>query len=781
MIDALPLLLSDEGYQISRSVRLRSSASAYFNRTPASAGNRKIFTWSGWTKRGKLGAIQTLFGASTTSGSRFAWEITAGDALNIAFNDGTGWYEPMTSAVFRDPSAWYHVVIACDLTQATSSNRVKVYVNGTQQTLTGTYPPNFDSYVNSTASHQIGLYSSTYLDGYLTEINFIDGQALTPSSFGETNSVTGVWQPKKYTGTYGTNGFYLNFSDNSAATAAAIGADYSGNGNNWTPNNISVTAGVTYDSMLDVPTQWADGGNGRGNYCTLNRLAEYGTIGQMGCNNGNLISSPGGSTTNKGFLVTTGINVGMTAYAEATFTTTAADNNGGVAVTPQGNANPGDTATSMRWMDGAVIRTNNVGTSYGSTLTANDVVMMAVNYESATSCKIWIGKNGTWFASGDPATGANPSVTLNPAAVTMFIASYHFGNGAVSNWTFGQRPFAYTPPTGFKALNTLNLPTPTILKGNQYFDVKLFTGNFPTGQTVGGLAFAPDLAWFKSRSVAASSHNLIDSARGAFRLRSNNTDAESSATVTLTSDGFTVGSQSESNDGSMVTWAWKEGATQGFDIVTYTGTGSAATTVAHGLGVVPAMIITKARSGAGEWMVKHQSLPSGQNCILNQTLAASTSLSFSQGVIANLTSSTTFGFTAGSSGVDNANQSGVTYVAYLFAAVAGYSAFGSYTGNGSADGTFVYLGFRPRFVLFKRTDSTASWYIYDTSRNTFNTMNNWLSPNQSVAENTSTTWEIDIVSNGFKIRNSGAFSNANGGTYIYAAFCESPFKNSLAR
>jgi hypothetical protein len=118
--------------------------------------------------------------------------------------------------------------------------------------------------------------NSAFFDGYLTECYLIDGQALTPASFGETNPVTGVWQPKKYAGTYGTNGFYLNFSDNSAATAAAIGADYSGNGNNWTPNNISVTAGVTYDSMLDVPTQWADGGNGRGNYAVLNPLDSTG-------------------------------------------------------------------------------------------------------------------------------------------------------------------------------------------------------------------------------------------------------------------------------------------------------------------------------------------------------------------------------------------------------------------------------------------------------------------------------------------------------------------------
>ncbi len=195
-----------------------------------------------------------------------------------------------TTALFRDPSAWYHVVVAIETANATAGDRVKLYVNGTRYTTSGTTASlnaNMPFGVNGVPTY-IGSYynpsaGTAYFDGYLTEINFIDGQALTPSSFGETNPVTGVWQPKKYTGTYGTNGFYLNFSDNSAATAAAIGKDYSGNGNNWTPNNINVSAytgtppnNTAYDSMLDVPTQWADGGNGRGNYAVLNPLRQRG-------------------------------------------------------------------------------------------------------------------------------------------------------------------------------------------------------------------------------------------------------------------------------------------------------------------------------------------------------------------------------------------------------------------------------------------------------------------------------------------------------------------------
>jgi hypothetical protein len=808
-----------QGYNISRSVRLRNSASAYLNRTFGSNGNQQQWTWSGWIKAGRFGSQQPIFNAYSTAQNYglFAFSanafIGATDTLKFYTTiSNVGQAALETAAVFRDPSAWYHVVLQVDTTQATSTNRIRIYVNGVLQTLTGTQPSqnaNIGFFNTTSVPHQIGALATGtygYFDGYFTEINFIDGQALTPSSFGETNTITGVWQPKKYTGTYGTNGFYLNFSNPSAATAAAIGADYSGNGNNWTPNNISVTAGITYDSMLDVPTQWIDGGNGRGNYSTLNPLAEYGTIGQMGCLSGNLVSSPGGSTTNKGFLATIGINVGMLVYAEATFTTTLGDNNGGVALTPQGNPNPGDTATSMRWGDAGFIRTNNVGTAYGSALVANDVVMMAVNYESATSCKVWIGKNGTWFASGNPATGANPGVTLNPAAVTMFIASYHFANLAVSNWTFGQRPFAYTPPTGFKALNTLNLPQPTILKGNQFFDATTFTATGTT-QVVTNSGFQPDFLWFKRRN-AVQDHFLFTAPISLDQyLSSNTTAAEATSTTfldTVNADGFTMGTGNFANTSTVVCWNWRAGVsavtntagsitstvdagtTQGFSIVTYTGNGTGGATVGHGLGVAPSMVIVKSRSSTTSWFVAQSSLATNANLLLNTTDRAYTNSEpsgFGSGVIGGL-SSTTFQCVAGTvspSNVANINANGTTYVAYCFAAVAGFSAFGSYTGNGSTNGAFIYLGFRPEFVLVKQTNAVGNWIIWDTARSTYNQMQDYLSPNNANAESNNVLVSIDALSNGFKCRTADDDINGNGDTYIYMAFAENPFKNSLAR
>ena len=248
------------GYQISRSVRLRSSASAYLNRTLTTPTNNKIFTYSLWAKRGTLGSAQMLLSGGDGSSNNDAWfGFNSSDQLVFASLTGGAYkIQVNTSAVFRDPSAFYSIVLFVDNTHATNSNGIKIYVNGVNQTLTyTTWVQNGGSSINTANPHYIGRlnYSAIqYLDGYLTEINFVDGQALTPSSFGETDPITGSWVAKKYTGTYGTNGFYLNFADNSAATATTIGKDYSGNGNNWTPNNISVTAGSTYDSMLDVPS-----------------------------------------------------------------------------------------------------------------------------------------------------------------------------------------------------------------------------------------------------------------------------------------------------------------------------------------------------------------------------------------------------------------------------------------------------------------------------------------------------------------------------------------------
>jgi hypothetical protein len=414
-----------------------------------------------WMKRGALSAGDLFSFVSTTGAAQQA-------GIQFDSNDAIRWWQyappsyqfhKVTSALFRDPSAWYHIVFVYDTTLATAADRCQVWVNGIRQTAFST---SVDPSLNLVTYYKTGtLYPHiggenrnassviTPFDGYFTEINFIDGQALTPSSFGETNQFTGVWQPKRYTGTYGTNGFYLNFSDNSAATAAAIGKDYSGNGNNWTPNNISVTAGVTYDSMLDSPTQFGDGGNGRGNYATLNPL-RMGSVITASAGNLQFSSSSGNSFCPSTIGVTSGkwyCEIFMTSAGTAAVPGIV-NENATTASYPGGNTNG-----YGYFYDGQKY-TNGAGSAYGNSYTTNDIIGIALDLDNG---RVWFSKNGTWQASGDPVAGTNAAFTGISLTNTWFFAC---GNSGVTtqNINFGQRPFQYSVPSGYKALNTLNLP-----------------------------------------------------------------------------------------------------------------------------------------------------------------------------------------------------------------------------------------------------------------------------------------------------------------------------------
>lgn len=785
-------------YPLQRSVRLRSSATAYFNRTPASATNQRTWTWSNWVKRGALGTEQQIFEGGVFSGSTEQLRIFFTSTDNIEFSEFSSaayQFRYVTTQVFRDPSAWYHIVAVLDTTDATSTNRVKLYINGVQVTSfsTSTTPTlNFQGKVNSVIAHDIGRRNGTgtpYLDGYLTEVNFIDGQALTPSSFGAYNSY-GVWSPAKYTGTYGTNGFYLNFQDNSALTTTAnvgIGKDSSGNGNYWTSNNISITAGVTYDSMLDVPTLTS---NTNANFSTLNPLDTVGGT----FSNANLTVSVAAGGGNLAFN-TMGVTSGKW-YWEITPTTLAA---------PMIGVADANTAISTRTFNGAngwyyynngLKYNSGTGTAYGASYVANDVVGIALDMDAGTL---------TFYKNNVSQGVAYSGFT----GKTMIAALNNGGSGAAQpyNANFGQQPFTYTPPTGYNRLCTYNLPDSIVPVGAQYFAATKYTGNHATNaitNTVNGFSMQPDFIWIKDRS-AVTAHVLFDSVRGVGGyLSTNNTTVEDTTQNyaklnSFNSNGFTLGASTLANDisnysgDSFVGWQWRASnasavsntsgsitsqvsanQTAGFSIVTRTGTGANGT-IGHGLGVAPKMIINKSRSnGAFNWAVYHASLTNA-NYVL---YLDATNAQQSEPTTWNATAPTSSVFSVGTSSQTNLNAA--TYVSYCFAAVPGYSAFGSYTGNGSTDGPFVYCGFRPRWVLIKRVDTAGdSWFIFDSSRETYNVEALWLAPNLSNVETTNTF--ADFLSNGFKLRGSISAFNGSGSTYIYAAFAENPFKNALAR
>jgi hypothetical protein len=757
------------GYQISRSVRLRSSASAYFNRTLSTPTSNTTWTLSCWLKRGAL-SNGGLFAESTG----FAGIYFASDKIRVMNNAGGLAIE--TTAVFRDPSAWAHFVVR------SNGTNIKAYWNSVE---VGSYTGTI-TLLNAATSHFIGRYSSNYFDGYLTEVNFIDGQALDPSYFGETNPVTGVWQPKKYAGTYGTNGFYLNFSDNSAATAAAIGADYSGNGNNWTPNNISVTAGVTYDSMLDVPTLWADGGNGRGNYWTFNPLIP---VAGATYSNGNLQYTNSGN--NKSGFSSPLPNTGKW-YWEGTWITSGSGSSPIIGLAQAGFENTqGATGELGYRANGNKFDQAATETAYGSTWTTGDVIGVAVDMDAGT---IAFYKNGT--SQGTAFTTVLTALTQPVSPVFRVNVA-----GDVLAFNFGQRPFAYTPPTGFKALNTLNLPEPTILKGNQYFDATTYTGQNTSLSVTNSGSMQPDFVWIKKRN-GATDHNLTDAVRGTNRnLISNSTAAEDTVArlTSFNSNGFTLAGAFDNTNlsgSTYVGWQWKANgagvsntagtitstvsvsATSGFSIVSYTGNATSGATVGHGLGVTPAMVIIKSRSVATNFYVWHRGLTQPDyQLYLNLTSAQDTVVL----TFLNDKAPTSTLFELPPTGYGS-NNSGATYVAYCFSEVAGFSKFGSYTGNGSADGPFVYLGFRPAFVMIKST-SIGGWSITDTSRDTYNLTINKIEANSALSEaGNAGLYQFDVLSNGFKLRQgAGTGANNSGQTYIYMAFAENPFKNALAR
>jgi hypothetical protein len=798
---ANPLLLASAaaaptGYEIERSLRFNSADSSYLSFQPSSAGNRKTWTWAGWVKRTvkNTSTDQMLFtGGTTNSATGFlALDFNSSDKLRLSSATAN---LLITAAVYRDASAWMHIVLTFDSTQGANADKAKLYVNGSEVTTFDTDGrsgiSNQDYGINQAAAHEIGrasLGSNKYLDGYLADVHFIDGQALAPTDFGEFDD-NGVWQPIAYAGTYGTNGFHLPFSDNS--TAAALGTDTSGNGNTWTVNNISVTAGAGNDSLFDSPTNGTQedtgaGGQVSGNYATLNPLKK----GSMTLSNGNLdIVSTGSYALALG---TIGVSSGKW-YFESTINNSNTSNAIGIAKDGADVSTYPGANDSLSWVYLADGRKVNGGTrsSYGDSYASGDVIGVALDADGGN---LYFYKNGVVQNSG---TAAYTGLTSGP--YFPCVADDSSGSQIDQSLNFGQRAFAYTAPSGYKALCTTNLDDPTIADGSTAMDVALWTGtNTSAARTISGLKFSPDLVWAKARTLAYS-NNIYDTVRGTGQgLYTDSTQTEATNNAfgyisTFTSDGFTGTPGSTDNgffnetNATYVAWTWDAGtstvsntdgsitssvranASAGFSVVGYTGDATN-NSWGHGLNSAPKLILFKSRNAAKNWLVLADvGVHSGFTVFegLNTTNAGS---DYSSSASASSTTVTIPNTT-------DWNDSGVTYIAYCFAPVEGYSAFGSYTGNSSTDGLFVYTGFRPRFLLFKRSSTTSDWVIMDTAINPYNVAQDYLRANLSNAENTLTG--LDIVSNGFKFRTS-AFPN-DSSTYIYAAFAESPQKYVRAR
>jgi hypothetical protein len=777
---------TDVVYPIDQSIRFNRSDSAYLTRTPSSASNRRTFTLSFWWKMCTL--------PSTTSGgyriiqagsTEFGWSDTNN---NLYLLDGGTIFQ--TSQVFRDPSAWQHIVLAVDTTDATAGNRIKLYINGSEVTNFASGPSvslNFDFDINNTVAQNIGKEGANYIGAYVAEFHSVDGTQLDATSFGETND-NGVWIPKAYSGSYGTNGFYLKGQD-----SADLGNDSSGNGNDFTSSGLT-----SDDQVSDSPTL---------NFPVISPIDR-----QSGSNavlsDGNLKFTNNNTATSVDARATFALPKGQGKWyfeMEADILGQSGVNREFIGIVSTewrlDSGSGGDafwtSADGFSFSTAGSKGNNGSLTSYGSAWSAGDIIGCAVDLDNN---KIWWSINNTWQNSGNPATGTNAAFTSLSSDVTYAPAfAVDYGTGVsqiIAN--FGQTGgLTYTPPTGFSQIDSSTLPEPTIKDGSAYFQASLYTGN-GTAIGSGGNAvtqsdnsvFQPDLVWIKERNDVTD-HALYDAVRGATEdLVSNTTNAETTQSEGLTtfdSSGFTVGNLAKVNTNSdtYVAWQWLAGngtsangdgdisstvsvnTTAGFSIVSYTGNGSASQTVGHGLGVTPTTVIIKPRSRADHWLVSNWEsdvTAFTEKMKLNANEAASSSSN-------QITSGSSTTFTIGSD--INVNGSGETYIAYVWSEVEGFSKLGTYTGNGSSDGPFLWCGFRPAFLIGKRTNTTGYWYMKDSVRGAYNVNAPLLYADLSNAE--ANDYNVDFVSNGVKIRDTDNSLNGSGSTIIFMAFAENPF------
>ena len=808
------------GMVIERSLRMREGQSPELSRTFGTNTSNTTKTFSFWLKRGNVNSSSIQNIVTTTISGYIEGRLRINTDNTLQFEDrdasgGTSDGRRTTSAQIRDASAWYHIMLVLDSTQGTEADRAKIYINGTQATIGAdrTISQNYSfSIFRSSVVNYIGNQngSSEFFDGYLAEMHLIDGQALDPSYFGFT-SQNGTWLPKKYTGgNYGTNGFYLDFLDNSSQ--AALGYDKSGNGNTFAVHNIQVSTTRTNDSFLDTPTN---------NFPTLNPNSLY-------------------------HVYSTSSNVaeGNLRYNCNT------DNQGQVPATMS-------MPTSGKWyFEAEVISNANFG--MGIVPVTWTVNRNAFSHEPGTlgyaayGSKFENGSEGAgWGAGWDSGNWAGAAVDMDLKQVTFYANNTSQGTlsfksgyedleylpiitggtngGNVSGYVnFGAQGFKYTPPTGFKALNSRNRAgatgTAAVVNPERLFDIITYTGtDSSAARTIDELKFAPDFIWQKRRN-GTNWNTIHDTVRGAGQTLYTNSDSldtnnnQYGYISAIGTNGFTWSPGSTNNSdgnessGTFVSWCWKAGGSSntynidgdgyataaaagldggsinptgasvntkaGFGIYTYTGTGSNAT-IAHGLGKAPEWIIVKNRNattGSTEnWTVYHvENTDNPETDYLSLNSSGSTS---DLNTIWNDTAPTSTLISIGSHARVNESAS-VNYVMYAWTGIDGFSKFSSYVGDGRNDrfSTYIYTGFRPKWVLVKGSDFAGNWNLFDTSRPGYNVTNDRLFPNLSDAETdgSDANNQIDILSNGFKMRGSNVDTNSSGSTYIYMAFAEQP-------
>jgi hypothetical protein len=768
-----------------------------------------------------------------STSEHFAWYL----------GNGSAWGWDYTSGDIK-PNTWHHVTISrtsgtlrmfldgVRLTNIQSFSASSGSISG------GNVINNTTSYNLSAFRIGEAYAGQKAYKGYVSNVRFIVGSSIRNSDSNftvPTSTLTDVTNTKLLTATNLTIGDDISSNNNDGTAynqARASGVnpfgaytffdDVSGNNNNWSPNNLTYT-----DVVLD----------GTNNFATMNHndFAMYLSEGNLKVSN----STGSGSIIARSTMLVPP-NSGKW-YFEGYNTVTSSNGhyigvwcptglNAAISSGYHDDANFGIISghECVAYLSNGTIRNNSTSstvTGLDDFNTSGDIVGVLLDMDAQT---VQFYNNGTIQGSAqslpnttDPygffVAGHNSKGVIFNAGQDDSFAGLKAPNGISDESDTGV--FSQSQGANGKAWNSANLPSGAINTLNDetpedYFNTVLYSGDSTSSNGITGVGFQPDLVWIKERN-GTFNHVVQDSVRGIgatsyYYLATDNTGAEASQTdgdglLSLDTDGFTVGFNDtgawNETGSTYAAWNWKAngsgvsntdgsitstvsvGATSQqnwFSIVSYTGNNTDGATVGHGLGVVPSLIITKSRSATSltGWMTKHKDLASNYNVALNKTDAAWNPSS--NGWVGDLTSDTTFSLENGTVNGNNANQSGVTYIAYCFANAEGLCKVGSYVGNGSSDGTFVYTGFRPAWVMIKRTNSTGSWVIQDSTRNPYNDLDLYLLAESSNAEATLAN-VADYCSNGFKLRLNATSTNASGSSYIYLALAEQPFKYANAR
>jgi hypothetical protein len=704
------------------------------------------FTVEGWIYPTIVTATQNLMGNRVASTGANNWDLVITSASKLAWGTTSTNYLTSTSSLLVN--TWRHIAVS------RVSGTTRMFINGTlEATSTSSINLSANSLFNIGSQGTFNATSNNF-NGYMQDVRISKGVGRYASNF--------------------------------TPPAAAFAYNQYDIGNQqWLPANISVTAGVGQDNLFDSPSDYGTdtgvGGQVRGNYCTMNPLDAVGGV----FANGNLdvgVTAAAGRYIRATFAPSSG-----KWYWEATVLSTTGTPSVGVAATtavPSG----GVPVIGVTYSSNAIVTKDSTNLGTQTSWSVNDVIGIAYDADNLTIAL---------YRNNNIQTTVNLTTGYTYAPLFMSYANVTATSAVAFN--FGQRAFAYTAPADHKCLVSTNLPVTNGIgssastQASKYFNPVLYTGNGST-QSIANVGFQPDFVWVKNRSTGGTNHRAFDAVRGASSvLYPSLTNAQATDTTGLTSfdsNGFSLGpTQVNDNSNNYVAWNWNAGGanatntngsitstvrastTFGFSIATFTTQSSGTATVGHGLGTAPQFFIIKTRSVADSWNCYHESIGAANKLFLNTTAASTATSDW------NSTAPTSTVITLGSPWVGS-----YTAVGYFFAAIPGFSAFGRYTGNGSTDGPFIFTNFRPEFVMIKSSSAAGTfWVIHDAARSPSNAAPQRLFPNSDDAEVATSVGDIDILSNGFKIRNTSGSWNTSAATYIYAAFAEFPFKYSRAR